>query len=503
LTKTLKLFGPPGTGKTHALLELFEAELRTVPPERIAFLTFTVQARREAMSRAMEKFNFGEERLPYVRTLHSVAYRALAKTKAGMIAQASDMRPFGDRMGLTFKSGPMDDDAAYQLFGYDEGDRMLAFDHFRRHNMATVEEAYRVWPGNANLYSLRRFSTSYKKWKEAEGLHDFTDLLFEADVTLPVDVVFVDEAQDLSKLQWRALDRFARGAERVYIAGDDDQAIFEWAGASPSAFVARPGEVKVLDQSYRIPARVHGVAGSLIRPVRGRQQKVYKPRAVEGAVRYVREIDSVDLGGEGSRLVLARTHASLKRAEAHARQLGVPYSKADRPAPGAEFGRAIVLWERLRRGNRIPVEECREVYDAMSSGGRSLARGAKATLRSDGQEGDGALGIDDLRSHHGLRTDQPWYDALDRISDDESQYLRNVLRRSGARALVEPPKVRLSTIHAAKGAEADHVTLMTDLSPGVRREMDRNADPERRVFYVGVTRARESLTLVGFDNPLF
>lgn len=44
---------------------------------------------------------------------------------------------------------------------------------------------------------------------------------------------------------------------------------------------------------------------------------------------------------------------------------------------------------------------------------------------------------------------------------------------------------------------------MTELSPGVRRQLDKDPDPERRVFYVGVTRARETLTLVGFDNPLF
>lgn len=502
MTKVLKLFGPPGTGKTHALLELFEQELRTVPPERIAFLTFTVQARREAMTRAMDKFDFTEERLPYVRTLHSVAYRALAKTKSGVIAGGEDLRPFAEATGLTFqtKSQSGDDFNPFGSFGYDEGDRLLAFDHFRRHNMMTVDEAYRHWQGGSNRFAMKRFCDAYRVWKEAEGLHDFTDLLYDADVTLPVDVVFVDEAQDLSRLQWKALDRFARAADRVYIAGDDDQAIFEWAGASPDAFVARGGEVKVLDQSYRIPSRVHSVAGRLIRPVRGRQPKVYRPRDVEGEVKYVGDIEAIRFAGEGTHLVLARTHRALARAERHVRMLGMAYSKADRPAPGSEWGRAIVAWERLRRGNVLHKDDCLEALRAMVPGGRSLLRGGKGALE---QADRGDAGLDDLRSVYGVRADGPWYESLDRIGDEESQYLRNVLRRSGARGLTEAPKIRLSTIHAAKGAEADHVVLMTELSPGVRRQLDKDPDPERRVFYVGVTRARETLTLVGFDNPLF
>jgi DNA helicase-2/ATP-dependent DNA helicase PcrA len=57
-------------------------------------------------------------------------------------------------------------------------------------------------------------------------------------------------------------------------------------------------------------------------------------------------------------------------------------------------------------------------------------------------------------------------------------------------------RVKLSTIHGAKGGEADNVLLLTDLSTKFAREYDRNADDIHRLFYVGLTRARESLHIV-------
>ena len=96
----------------------------------------------------------------------------------------------------------------------------------------------------------------------------------------------------------------------------------------------------------------------------------------------------------------------------------------------------------------------------------------------------------------------PWYLVLDRLKEDEF-YIRKVIQRGGAKALTIAPRIVLSTIHGAKGTEADHVILLTDLPTLARRAMEREPDAERRVWYVGVTRARRTLTLVGFNNPLF
>jgi superfamily I DNA/RNA helicase len=86
---------------------------------------------------------------------------------------------------------------------------------------------------------------------------------------------------------------------------------------------------------------------------------------------------------------------------------------------------------------------------------------------------------------------------------DEEFYLRKVVQKYGRAGLTSEPRIRLSTIHGVKGAEADHVYLLTAMSRMVQQSLETEPDSERRVWYVGVTRAKQSLTLVGMDNPLF
>jgi superfamily I DNA/RNA helicase len=62
--------------------------------------------------------------------------------------------------------------------------------------------------------------------------------------------------------------------------------------------------------------------------------------------------------------------------------------------------------------------------------------------------------------------------------------------------LTTPPRIKLSTIHGSKGGEADHVMLLTDLSKKTEDKLLSNIDSERRVFYVGATRAKKSLHII-------
>ena len=91
------------------------------------------------------------------------------------------------------------------------------------------------------------------------------------------EVLFIDEAQDLSLLQWEMVKQIWSRAEKTYIAGDDDQAIFKWAGADVDHFIAFKEEVddiKTLDQSYRIPGGpIHELSQRIISKVQNRFDK--------------------------------------------------------------------------------------------------------------------------------------------------------------------------------------------------------------------------------------
>ena len=76
----------------------------------------------------------------------------------------------------------------------------------------------------------------------------------------------------------------------------------------------------------------------------------------------------------------------------------------------------------------------------------------------------------------------------------KSTYIRSVLRRG--QKITHNPRIKLSTIHGAKGCEADNVMLLTDLSKKTDEAYWLNKDEERRVFYVGMTRAKQSLNVI-------
>ena len=79
------------------------------------------------------------------------------------------------------------------------------------------------------------------------------------------------------------------------------------------------------------------------------------------------------------------------------------------------------------------------------------------------------------------------------VTDNQRIYITSA-RRRGEYILTKKPRIRISTIHKAKGGEADNVALILD-SPKVIREKG-DGDSEHRVFYVGATRARKSLHIV-------
>ena len=87
-----------------------------------------------------------------------------------------------------------------------------------------------------------------------------------------------------------------------------------------------------------------------------------------------------------------------------------------------------------------------------------------------------------------------WHERLNKIDIKKREYYIMLLKRG--EKFNKDPRIKISTIHGVKGGEADNVLLLTDIAPKTYREMHSTPDDEIRVFYVAVTRAKESLHIV-------
>jgi len=487
---TQVILGPPGTGKTSTLLGLIEDELESgTQPESIGFFTFTKKAVTEGKQRAMAKFSISDKDLPYFRTLHSLAFRQLGLTRESVVSN-TDIKDLNEKLNLRLTGRTTTDDG--HLFGMTHDDRLAFIENLARMRNIPLEQQWHEVEDAVGWFELERFARGLQLFKEDRLLVDYTDMLYkflhEGDAP-SLDVMFVDEAQDLSPLQWAVVRKVAEKAKKIYVAGDDDQAIYKWAGADVDYLINNSKNAMVLKQSYRVPSSVHEVASRCIGQVRSRIHKEWTPRKDKGIVRWEPTIELVDME-KGDWLVLARTNYLLEDVDEYCRNEGWFFEVKGRPSISEAKVRAVIYWERLRKGETVSLNECANILKYVK---------VDKHKKLDLLDSDLTMQYQDLKSHFPDLPEGNWYDVFTLLSPSEVSYIRAMLRRG--EKITKQPRIRLSTIHAAKGGEATNVVLLTDITTRVYKNYQQNPDDENRVFYVGVTRTKENLYLIEPKSP--
>ncbi len=482
------VLGPPGTGKTTYLLDKAEEFLEMgIRPEKLGYVAFTKKAANEALTRAVTKFGYETKELVYFRTLHSLCYHWLGLTRSDVMAR-SNLREFSKSIGERISSAWEGENL---MALNSKGDKMLFLENMARNQCLGFREQWNNANSDISWMHFDWFSKNYSKYKENNFLIDYTDMLemfLQSRGSPNLDVLIVDEAQDLSALQWKCIEKLASNVEHVYIAGDDDQAIYRWAGADVQHFIDLKGKNTYLKQSYRVPRKVHDVALGIVKRIGSRKEKVWEPKTEEGTVNFHTSFEHVDIS-QGDWLFLARNNYLLNAVEDYLQVSGRIYQKANKPSVSENLITAIKDWESLRKGDSIEAGRIRKIYGYMKAG-KGVKRGYKTlkTVRDDLN-----LDIKTLKADHGLLLDCIWHECFDLIGNTQREYVISCLRKG--EKLVSS-KIRLNTIHAAKGGECENVVLLTDLANKTWEELYTNPDNECRAFYVGVTRTKSNLHLI-------
>ena len=492
------LFGPPGTGKTTSLLSIVDMRIKDgLSPDQICFISFTKKAANEAKWRAIERFKLQDEALPWFRTLHSLAFQQMGMNRTNVMG-LGDWIKLAELLGLSITYKTLSDDGTFA--GQTLGDRLFFTENMARARMIPLKEFWESTPDeDMYWYDLERVQRGLQAYKEAHNKVDFTDIIhqfIERGEAPPCQVLIVDEAQDLSPLQWRMVERLRITIPESYIAGDDDQAIFRWAGADVDHLIKLPGNQEVLGKSFRVPRAVQAVANTIVERIQVRVKKEWEPRDCDGVVERVTNVDQIDMS-TGSWLLLARNNFLLDEYVRHCMREGYVFDCPRDTTLRKESFIAIRDWERLRAGDHVPASSVKIIYDMMSVR-VGVTHGFKGKVQDLPDRK--LLTIDELREHWGLCTQKPWNESLDKMPVEEAQYYLTAIDRG--ETFTTEPRIKISTIHGAKGGEATNVVIQTDMAWRTWTEFEKCPDDEHRVWYVGVTRAKERLVIVSPQTKL-
>ena len=172
--KTIVL-GPPGTGKTHTLLNEVDNCLKQTDPNKIGYFSFTQKAAYEARDRAMAKFNLSEDDLPYFRTLHSLAFRKLGIKKENVM-QRKHYADLGNKINMRIDYNEYDEEQTGIFTTHSDYLRIIQLAKLRG---ITPEQQYNLREHSQDLSvrDLKILDNELKEYKKQYGLIDFNDMI--------------------------------------------------------------------------------------------------------------------------------------------------------------------------------------------------------------------------------------------------------------------------------------------------------------------------------------
>ena len=479
-----------GTGKTSTITRRIAWQVASgaFPPEQIVAVTFTDKAAGELRARLRALGADGVR----ASTFHSAALALLRHFEGdpGRIlpSKAILLRRIGNGLPGAYRFRPAGD---------------LATEIEWAKNRRLTPDTYRDWLGDheppipADL-SLRVFR-EYERRKDAEGLLDFEDLLERTARLLESDdaaraavhdrwrAFTVDEYQDVNLLQQSLLDLWLGDRNDLCAVGDDYQAIYGFTGASAEWLLALPrrfpdAHVVRLERNYRSTAQVIELANRLV-PRLGGSAKTLAPTLPDGpeplvgpglsVVEHVRRQHAEGLPLE-QMAVLVRTNARTSEFEEAFHDAGIPFQGASLLARDA----ARQLLKALR-GRRGPAAEIvREL---------AVRQGLLAEVPEK-------LGEREQTRQADLARLVRLAEELDGEVEDFVELLHERFGASAGRG------VHLLTLHRAKGLEWEAVFLprVEEGELPVRRG---DVAEERRLFYVGLTRAKRHLLVTWEGKP--
>lgn len=501
----------PGVGKTTELLNRIEQALAEgVPPLEIAFFSFSTTAVNEGLTRITERLKYTKRQFRYFKTLHAMAFQLLGLDSKQIISSAL-MFQFAKANDLKLSSH----DYRTGIAKYQTPDSVLLsqIDSARLLGLSIREYFVKNHIDDASIAKAEDIAVKYQNFKLANGIVDFTDMILlanQSDFDTPhFQYMFIDEAQDLSTQQWMFVEKLAKNADNIVIVGDERQAIAEFAGADVDYFLNIKGRFTELNHSYRVPRNIYKLARKVEKHMIKTRNTMWYPRALEfkekvpGEIIRVAELPVREMS-RGSWLILTRTNPQLAEFKEYMIQycntLPTFFLVDNQPPVDTDIFKAIKIFDAINISSKISkydfiMPDEKDTPEKL----RKKAGYIKLMKKFMSSKSPGTVELDNIFMHR--FNYRNWYDAFDRVPIPERKYVQAIRAAYDKNPDgFQKAKIRLSTIHSAKGMEAENVILYTALTSKVYNEWQSyidTVDTEMKVLFVAVTRARKKLYLLG------
>ena len=380
-----------------------------------------------------------------------------------------------------------------------------------RNLLISPEEAYKQesYKRDSLTVFLRKIST-YEHYKTGGGERsfiDFDDMIERAikEVTFPsLKVLILDEAQDCTPLQWSVIYKMAPKVKRIYLAGDDDQAIYIWNCADPKYFTKFfPGRKVKLRKTRRFGEAIHSFSQIIRRGINDSEEKEYLPGGKDGYVKAYLSFKEIPFEKfKEDWYILGRINETVNELRMLAKDAGLYYkdNKGTKCFDQKQW-ESIKAWTAITKGKKIDKKAARNMY-------KHLRELEDPAYRLDkfwrAQPDFKEYNFQDLKEWCGLALEdsqktKPWFWILRRnFKPRQVRHFIRLLRRYGQKELDKDPLITIDTIHSVKGGEANHVVLYGKGNYPSDYENKNKSDKsdERKVWYTGATRARKTLHLL-------
>ena len=498
-----------GTGKTRAITHrlAYAVDIGVVDPQRILALTFTARAAGEMRTRLRA---LGVPNVA-ARTFHAAALKqlmffwpqvlggrfpSLLTTKTGFLGEALNRANISAVKNSTVLRDVAGEIEWAKVIGLAPDEYIKAVDDYAR--------PIRISNNKVDATSIAKVYEAYESLKKQERVIDFEDVLLltvgmleeEREVRDRIRDQYryftVDEYQDVSPLQQRLLDLWLGKREDICVVGDPAQTIYSFAGATP-AFLLNftnkypNAEVIRLTSGYRSTPEIINTANAILRsaslgheldPINDHGDRPTTHgfnSEKEEATALVESIKKdIESGFSSNEIaILTRTNAQLETLESALNAAGIE--------------------NQIRNAERFfNRTEVREILTAIRS----------ASVLSEGDW------LNDLRDALKPFGESEYVRAFTQLARElESEgltslraFLREIEDRAEQNNPPTLPGVALATLHAAKGLEWAKV-YVAGVSSSVLPWGNQPIDEERRLFYVGITRAQRSLNISYHGQP--